>query len=168
MAWEPAVLAAAQLWEPHSALQETVPATVKFHLSRKPTRLNPNAGHLRQNLRVNSNGAQRVATYGSIKAAVIIRSAEKEVPVTEEHVDGLTTSQVHHDDLLSSCELTKKISGKTCPFPGSLPHGSWTCEMQEIPIHGISFLDEDAQSYPGELGYFWPAIYSTSTFFKTL
>ena len=55
----------------------------------------------------------------------------------------------------------KKISGKTCPFPGSLPHGSWTCEMQEIPIHGISFLDEDAQSYPGELGYFWPAIYST-------
>ena len=94
MAWEPAVLAAAQLWEPHSALQGTVPATVKFHLSRKPTRLNPNASHLRQNLRVNSNGAQRVATYGSIKAAVIIRSAEKEVPVTEELVGGLTTSQV--------------------------------------------------------------------------
>ena len=88
------MLAAAQLWEPHSALQETVPATVKFHLSRKPTRLNPNADHLRQNLQVNSNGAQRVAMYGSIKAAVTIRSAEKEVLVTEELVGGLTTSQV--------------------------------------------------------------------------
>ena len=87
------MLAAAQLWEPHSALQETA-ATVKFHLSRKPTRLNLNAGHLRQNLRVNSNGAQRVATYGSIKAAVTIRSAEEEVTVTKERVGGLTTSQV--------------------------------------------------------------------------
>ena len=43
-----------------------------------------------------------------------------------------------------------KFSGKTCPLPGSLPHGNWSCEMQEIPIHGTSFLDdEDAQSYPG-------------------
>ena len=44
--------------------------------------------------------------------------------------------------------MKAKISGKTCPFPGSLPHGNWTCEMQEIPILGTSFLDEDAQSYP--------------------
>lgn len=43
-----------------------------------------------------------------------------------------------------------KISGHTCPFPGSLPHGNWSCEMQEIPIQGTSFLDEDAQSYRGE------------------
>ena len=46
--------------------------------------------------------------------------------------------------------LKTKISGKTCPFPGSLPHGNWSCEMQEIPIRGTSFLDEDAQSYPGK------------------
>ena len=46
-------------------------------------------------------------------------------------------------------------SGKTCPLPGSLPHGNWSCETQEIPIHGTSFLDEDAQSYPGQLVYFW-------------
>ena len=46
--------------------------------------------------------------------------------------------------------MKTKISGKTCPFPGSLPHGNWNCEMQEIPIHGTSFLDEDAQSYRGE------------------
>ena len=41
------------------------------------------------------------------------------------------------------------FSGKTCPHPGSLPHGNWTCEMQEIPIHATSSLDQDAQSYPG-------------------
>ena len=46
--------------------------------------------------------------------------------------------------------MKTKISGKTCPFPGSLPHGNWTCEMQEIPILGTSFLDEDAQSYRGK------------------
>ena len=50
------------------------------------------------------------------------------------------------------------FSGKTCPFPGSLPHGNWTCEMQEIPIYGTSFLDEDAQSYPGIPGYFFNVI----------
>ena len=43
------------------------------------------------------------------------------------------------------------FSGKTCPFPGRLPHGNWTCEMQDIPIHSNSFLDEDGQSYPGKL-----------------
>ena len=49
------------------------------------------------------------------------------------------------------------FAGTTCPLPGSLPHGNWTCEMQEIPIHGTFFLDEDAQSYPGKPGYFWSA-----------
>ena len=56
----------------------------------------------------------------------------------------------------SSNDLMKakdNISGLTCPYPGSLPHGNWTCETQEIPIQGTSFLDEDAQSYPGE---YWP------------
>ena len=43
------------------------------------------------------------------------------------------------------------FAGKTCPLPGSLPHGNWTCEMQEMPIHGTSLLDEDAQSYPGNV-----------------
>ena len=47
-------------------------------------------------------------------------------------------------------KIAVPISGKTCPFPGSPPHGSWTCEVQEIPILGTSFLDEDAQSYTGE------------------
>ena len=56
--------------------------------------------------------------------------------------------------------MKTKISGTTCPFPGSLPHGNWTCE---IPILGTSFLDEDAQSYPGneftKSSYFQPEIY---------
>ena len=42
------------------------------------------------------------------------------------------------------------FTGKTCPLPGRLPHGDWTCEMQEIPIHGISSLVGDAQTYPGK------------------
>ena len=48
----------------------------------------------------------------------------------------------------------EQISGKTCPFPGSLPHGNWTCEKQEVPIKGTSFLEEDAQSYPGKCKYY--------------
>ena len=161
MDWAPAVLEPVQLSVPLFVPLGTVLEIVKSPLNRKMKTIKNENCQLQQSPQALSNGAHPDATYGGIKDAVTIPSAEKEVPVTEEHVDGLTTSQVHHDDLLSSCELTKKISGKTCPFPGSLPHGSWTCEMQEIPIHGISFLDEDAQSYPGELGYFWPAIYST-------
>ena len=71
-------------------------------------------------------------------------------------------SQKTREETNSFCTLPKiridlqmktLISGKTCPFPGSLPHGNWTCEMQEIPIQGTSFLDEEAQSYQGEVGY---------------
>ena len=62
-----------------------------------------------------------------------------------------------HDLFPELCALLIHFSGKTCPFPGSLPHGNWTCEMQEIPIQGTSFLDEDAQSYPGKHSYFWSA-----------
>ena len=97
MDWEPAVLEAAQLLVLLFAPQGTVQATARCLLStrsRKPKRLKHGAVHMRHNLRANSNGAQHVATYGSIKAAVTIRCAEKEVPVIEELVGGLTTSQV--------------------------------------------------------------------------
>ena len=59
-----------------------------------------------------------------------------------------------HHPFNRSRELTIFFPGKTCPLPGSLPHGNWSCEVQEIPIRGTSFLDEDAQSYPGD--HFWP------------
>ena len=35
-------------------------------------------------------------------------------------------------------------------MPGSLPKGKWSCEENELPILGISFLDEGTQTYPGE------------------
>ena len=98
MAWEPAVLEAAQLWELRFVLRGTVPETVRCLLtcSRKPTILQQPVDHIhmRHSFRVNSNGALTDATFGSIKAAVTIRSAEEEVAVTKERVDGLTTSQV--------------------------------------------------------------------------
>ena len=47
-----------------------------------------------------------------------------------------------------ACAWLNYLTGKKCPLPGSLPHGSWTCEVQEVPIHGATFLDEGAQTYP--------------------
>ena len=47
--------------------------------------------------------------------------------------------------------MKTKLSGNSCPLPGSVPKGNWTCKEQEIPITGTSFLDEDAQTYPGKL-----------------
>ena len=96
MAWEPAVLAAAQLLVQRFAPRGTAPETVRCLLRsrRKATKLKHVVGHMRHNPRVNSNGALPDATFGSIKAAVTIQSAEEEVAVIKERVDGLTTSQV--------------------------------------------------------------------------
>ena len=69
------------------------------------------------------------------------------------HVIGLTILLVWIMLTTTDLKIEVPISGKTCPFPGSLPHGSWTCEMQEIPILGTSFLDEGAQSYQGKLNW---------------
>ena len=52
---------------------------------------------MQHSFRVNSNGALTDATFGSIKAAVTILSAEAKVRVTEERVGGSTTSQVIDD-----------------------------------------------------------------------
>ena len=47
------------------------------------------------------------AMFGSIRAAVTIRCAEKKVKATKRRVGGSTTSQVHHvDDLFSRWELS--------------------------------------------------------------
>ena len=95
MAWEPAVLAAAQLLVQRFAPRGTAPETARCLLRRrKPTRLKHVVGHMQHNPRANSNGALPAATFGSIKAAVTIQSAEEEASVTKERVDGLTTSQV--------------------------------------------------------------------------
>ena len=36
-----------------------------------------------------------------------------------------------------ACAWLNYLTGKKCPFPGSLPHGSWTCETQEVPIQVV-------------------------------
>ena len=85
-------------WVLRFARLEIVPETVRCLLtcSRKPTILQRTVDHIhmRHSFRVNSNGALTDATFGSIKAAVTIQSADGEVAVTKERVDGLTTSQV--------------------------------------------------------------------------
>ena len=52
-------------------------------------------------------------------------------------------------NIVSSSTLSN-ISGNSCPQPGSIPHGNWSCQMQEIPIPDATFLDGDANTYPGE------------------
>ena len=52
------------------------------------------------------------------------------------------------------------ISGNSCPQPGNIPHGNWSCQMQEIPIPDATFLDGDANTYPGE----WSKASSKFTF----
>ena len=58
-------------------------------------------------------------------------------------------------------KMKRKLSGHSCPFPGSLSHGKWSCKMQEIQIRGTSFLDEDAQSYMGKIGFKSIHLFST-------
>ena len=92
MAWEPAVLAVAQLLVQRFAPRGTAPATVRCLLSRRePTRLKHFVGHMRHDPHGNSNGAQPDVMSGSTKDAVTIQSAENE---GQERVGGLTTSQV--------------------------------------------------------------------------
>ena len=39
--------------------------------------------------------------------------------------------------------------GNSCPKPGSIPNGQWSCQTQELPIPDATFLDGDANTYPG-------------------
>ena len=40
--------------------------------------------------------------------------------------------------------------GHSCPKPGSIPNGNWSCQTQELLIPDATFLDSDANTYPGE------------------
>ena len=46
--------------------------------------------------------------------------------------------------------LSSYDAGNSCPQPGSLPHGTWRCETQEIPIDGATFLLGEFTSYQGD------------------
>ena len=101
----------------------------------------------RPNLQALSNGALQGVLLSSIRPVATTPYAMRK-SLTD--VNFSITSQVMNDDNSKGHQRNVAISGKTCPLPGSLPHGNWTCEMQEIPIYGTSFLNEDAQSYPGD------------------
>ena len=118
----PVVQEAVLPWELRFARQETVQETVQCLLSRKPTRLQHAVDRMRQNPRVNSNGALLDAMFGSIRAAVTIRCAEKKVKATKKRVGGSTTSQVHHvDDLFSSWQLTIISQERLAHSPEACP-----------------------------------------------
>ena len=168
VALETAVQEVAQPLVPRFAPRETVLATVRYPLSRKPTRLEDKEDcQKQQGPHMLSDGARPAATFGGTKDVVTTQSANRREKVV---VGGWTTSQVsftsestfswlshyckfvncrHPPSLWQLNNSDPTFSGKTCPLPGSLPHGNWSCEMQEIPIHGTPLLEEDAQSYPG-------------------
>ena len=76
----------AQPWEPRFVPRETVPETVRCHLSRKPTRLKSKmAGLMQHSPPVLPRGAQPDAMSGGIRAAATTQPADKE---DQELVDG--------------------------------------------------------------------------------
>ena len=46
-------------------------------------------------------------------------------------------------------ENEKSFAGKSCPRPGTVPHGQWVCRTRDEPILGTTFLDGEAQTYTG-------------------
>ena len=40
--------------------------------------------------------------------------------------------------------------GNSCPHPGQLPHGNWSCAMQEITVPGATSLQLGHSPYPGK------------------
>ena len=89
---EPAVQEVAQPSVPRFVPRETVPATVRYPLSRKPTRLENEEDHqTQQDPQLLSDGARPVATFGGTKDVVTTQSANRREKVL---VGGRTTSQV--------------------------------------------------------------------------
>ena len=46
-------------------------------------------------------------------------------------------------------EFHPKIAGLSCPRPGRIVHGEWTCEKQQIPIPETPDLNGNLETYPG-------------------
>ena len=169
MDWAPAVLEPVQLSVPLFAPLGTVLEIVKSPLNRKMKTIKNENCQLQQSPQALSNGAHPDATYGGIKDAVTIPSAEKEVPVTEEHVDGLTTSQVHHDDLFSSCELTKKFQERLVPSLAVCPMVPGPVKCRRFPSMAFPSWTKMLSHTRVSLGTFGQQYTApSSTFFKTL
>ena len=150
--------AAVQPWVLRFARRETAPEAVRCLLSRKPMGLQQAVDRMRQNPRVNSNGALLDVTFGSIRVAVTIQSVEKKVKATKKHVGGSTTSQVHHvDDLFSRWELSiffqerlahspvaclMAIGVVKCRRSQSTALPSWTTKMHSHTRVGVHIFDQ--------------------------
>ena len=75
---EPAVLENVRPSEPRFVPRETVPATARYPLSRKPPRLEHEEDHQKQQSpQVLSNGARLAATSGDTKDVVTTQSANR-------------------------------------------------------------------------------------------
>ena len=68
------------------------------------------------------------------------------------HCNCIRKSFIDHSPIFSHDIQT---SGKTCPLPKKLPRGTWHCEMLEIPVQGVSFLNQGAQTFPGSQQSLW-------------
>ena len=40
--------------------------------------------------------------------------------------------------------------GNSCPKPGSIPNGKWSCQTQELALPDTTFLDGSANTYPSK------------------
>ena len=42
------------------------------------------------------------------------------------------------------------LEGKSCPRPGDIQHGKWSCEEQQIPIPETANIGGELETYPGK------------------
>ena len=49
-----------------------------------------------------------------------------------------------------SCCIIFFSTANSCPKPGSIPNGAWSCQTQELPIPDATFLDNGANTFPGK------------------
>ena len=52
--------------------------------------------------------------------------------------------------MLKFKEYLDLLAGHSCPRPGDIQHGQWTCEEQQIPIPETADIGGDLETYPGK------------------
>ena len=40
--------------------------------------------------------------------------------------------------------------GRVCDLPGSIPHGNWSCQVDDVNLPGFNFMDSNANEYQSE------------------
>ena len=67
----------------------------------------------------------------------------------EGNAHGFSTSWVSGVVVVCLYFIYLFILGTSCPRPGSIVHGKWTCEKQQIPIPDTFDLNGNLETYPG-------------------